>query len=64
MGDVLYFSEIFEVPRKVLDTSGAFDISLLNDLPVFINPFLLFNSTKEPYTHLHDEMIASGHRHE
>jgi hypothetical protein len=30
---------------------------LINDLPMFIDPFLLFNSEKPEYQELHDEMI-------
>jgi len=29
----LYFSDIFRVPPKVLDKYGAFNISLVTDLP-------------------------------
>src|SRR5690606_160852 len=32
--------------------------SLVNDLPLFIDPFLLFHSEKDEYQKLHDEMIA------
>ena len=36
---------------------GAFDVSLINDLPMFIDPFLLFNSKNPEYQALHHEMI-------
>ena len=36
---------------------GTFDVSLINDLPMFIDPFLLFNSEKPEYQVLHREMI-------
>src|SRR5215211_5454109 len=36
---------------------GAFNISLINDLPLFIDPFLLFNSSNEQYQKLHSEII-------
>lgn len=52
-----HFSEIFGVEKRLLDDYGAFDISLLSDLPLFIDPFLLFSSDKESYKHLHDEII-------
>jgi len=42
----LYFSDFFEVSRSELEEHGAFDVSLLADLPLFIDPFLLFNSRK------------------
>lgn len=53
----LYFSDIFEVSPKVLDKYGAFNISLITDLPLFIDPFLLFNSKKKEYRQLHDDII-------
>lgn len=53
----LYFSDHFGVPEKALARHGAFNVSLVADLPLFIDPFLLFNSRKRPYTKLHDEII-------
>ena len=53
----IYFSEIFEVDRESLTEYGAFDISLVTDLPLFIDPFLLFNSKKDEYQNLHKEII-------
>jgi len=53
----LYFSEYFKVKEQVLLEYGAFNISLVSDLPLFIDPFLLFNSKKEKYLNLHDEII-------
>lgn len=41
----------------MVDDYGAFDISLIGDLPLFIDPFLLFNSDKPEYKRLHDELI-------
>jgi len=41
----------------VVEAYGAFDISLINDLPLFIDPFLLFDSTKPEYKALHEEII-------
>lgn len=41
----------------MLDEHGAFDISLINDLPLFIDPLLLFNSEKDEYQALHEGMI-------
>ena len=40
----VYFGDVFEVSKKDMDDYGAFNISLVNDLPLFIDPFLLFNS--------------------
>ncbi|WP_445657741.1 hypothetical protein [Achromobacter sp. NCFB-sbj8-Ac1-l] len=53
----IYFSQFFDVDPKVVEDYGAFDISLINDLPLFIDPFLLFNSDNQKYQELHDEMI-------
>ncbi len=56
-GTSIYFSDIFGISPSVLEEHGAFDISLVNDLPLFIDPFLLFNSEKIEYKSLHDEII-------
>ncbi|MGM9516790.1 hypothetical protein ACS5PK_21260 [Roseateles sp. DB2] len=53
----IYFSDIFEVDPDRIEDYGAFNISLINDLPLFVDPFLLFNSDKEQYQQLHAEMI-------
>src|SRR5215467_7770646 len=53
----LLFSDFFEVPQKAVERHGAFDISLVADLPLFVDPFLLFNSRKRKYRKLHDQMI-------
>jgi hypothetical protein len=53
----IYFSDVFEVEPDVLDKYGAFNISLVTDLPLFIDPFLLFNSKRRRYRDLHDGII-------
>lgn len=53
----ILFSDIFRVDKKHLDEYGAFDISLVADFPLFIDPFLLFNSKKTEYQQLHESMI-------
>lgn len=53
----IHFTHCFEVEPDVLDEYGAFDVSLINDLPLFIDPFLLFNSDKAEYQSLHRSMI-------
>jgi len=53
----IYFSDVFEVDPSDLEVYGAFNISVVNDLPLFIDPFLLFNSKKPEYRALHDGMI-------
>ncbi len=54
----MYFSDYFDVDPTVIEEYGAFDISLINDLPLFVDPFLLFNSDNPQYVALHDQIIA------
>jgi hypothetical protein len=53
----VYFADYFGVSETHLARHGAFNISLVTDLPLFIDPFLLFNSKKPQYQKLHDEII-------
>ncbi len=53
----IYFTDYFGVKPTVLTRFGAFNLSLVNDLPLFIDPFLLFNSDKPAYRKLHAEII-------
>lgn len=53
----VHFTDFFQVPGRGLESHGAFNVSLINDLPLFIDPFLLFNSDKPEYQLLHDGMI-------
>ncbi len=53
----IYFSDYFGASKEELDEHGAFNVSLINDLPVFIDPFLLFSSDKDKYKALHQEII-------
>ena len=57
-GVKIYFSDFFDVPKDVIESYGAVNISLINDLPLFIDPFLLFNSEDEQLRAIHDEMIS------
>lgn len=57
MGIELYFSDQFEVTLDVLEKYGAFNVSVVSDLPVFIDPFLLFHSDKPEYQALHEGII-------
>lgn len=51
------FADFFGISANTLEAYGAFNISLINDLPVFIDPFLLFNSKKTEYQALHEGII-------
>lgn len=53
----LHFSQHFGVSAGDLAGYGAFDISVVSDLPLFIDPFLLFNSEREDYQELHESII-------
>lgn len=53
----VYFSDCFNIFPEEVETAGVFDVSLISDLPLFIDPFLLFNSENAEYRNLHDEMI-------
>lgn len=51
------FTDYFKVNPKILEDYGAFNLSLINDLPLFIDPFLLFNSDEEQFQTLHKQII-------
>ncbi len=53
-----FFSDYFGIDPQVIEDYGAFDVSIINDLPLFIDPFLLFNSEKDDYQALHNDIIA------
>jgi hypothetical protein len=54
---MVYFTEFFKIKEETLDEYGAFNISLINDLPLFIDPFLLFGSKKPEYIKLHENIL-------
>lgn len=53
-----FFSDTFRVDDALLEKYGAVNVSLINDMPLFIDPFLLFQSKKPKYKKLHDEIIS------
>ena len=58
MGNIkVYFSDFFEIDEDIIEEYGAINISLINDLPLFIDPFLLFNSENPDFQKIHKEMI-------
>ena len=53
----LYFSDAFKVSPKAVEKYGAFNVSLISDLPLFVDPFLVFNSRKPRYRQLHRGIV-------
>lgn len=53
----LLFNDYFNVSSQQLEEYGAFNVSLVTDLPLFIDPFLIFHSEKEVYQNLHIEIL-------
>lgn len=54
----IYFSDVFGVAPETLEEYGAFNVALVNDLPLFVDPFLLYDSPKPVYQELHDGIIT------
>lgn len=55
-----FFSDTFGVPEQTLADYGALDISLVADVPLFIDPFLLFTSQKDEYKGLHEDIVTGS----
>lgn len=53
----LFFSQHFDVDPALLEEYGALDVSLVSDLPLFVDPFLLFNSDDPDYRALHEQIL-------
>lgn len=53
----LLFSDYFEIEHSTLEKFGALNICLSSDLPMFIDPFLLFASEKPEYKELHKKVV-------
>ena len=49
----MFFSEYFNIDPELITDYGAVDISLVCDIPLFIDPMLIFNSDKPEYIQLH-----------
>lgn len=54
---MIYFSDVFGVDPDFIDAHGAFNIALVNDLPLFVDPFLLFDNERPELRALHDDII-------
>lgn len=57
MNKDLYFSQLFNVDPIDLESYGALDVNLISDLPLFVDPFLLFHSEKADYQQLHSDIV-------
>lgn len=57
----MFFSEYFMIDPDLLREYGAVDISLICDMPLFIDPMLVFNSDKDEYKQLHERIIRYFH---
>ena len=57
----MFFTEKFQVDSDILKKYGAVDISLVCDVPLFIDPMLIFNSEKDIYRELHNSIIRYFH---
>ena len=53
----LLFSDYFNISSDVVESYGALDICVNSDLPLFIDPFLLFASEKDEYQNLHTKIV-------
>lgn len=58
----IYFSDFFGVSPDTIKEYGAFNISMINDLPLFIDPFLIFCSEKMEYKELHQGIIIHNRK--
>jgi len=54
----IYFSDVFSVSPEAIEEYGAFNVALVNDLPLFVDPFLLYDSRNHVYRELHDGIIT------
>lgn len=52
-----FLSDHFGIDENVFEEYGALNVSVVNDLPLFIDPFLLFHSEKSEYVELHEKII-------
>ena len=58
MNSQLLFTDYFDIEPAVLDRYGALNICVEADLPLFIDPFLLFASDKPEYQSLHEQIVG------
>lgn len=53
----IYFSDVFSIAPEIIEEHGAFNVALVNDLPLFVDPFLLYDSENPVYRELHNGII-------
>lgn len=53
----LTFSDYFNISSEVISDYGAINPCIAYDLPLFIDPFLIFASEKQEYKELHKKII-------
>lgn len=53
----IYFSDVFGIDPEIIEEYGALNVALVNDLPLFVDPFLLYDSENPVYRGLHDGII-------
>ena len=53
----IYFTDFFRVTEAELAACGRLNVSPIHDLPLFIDPLLLFDSKDDQYKTLHDDII-------
>ena len=53
----IYFSDVFGIDPEIIEEYGAFNVALVNDLPLFVDPFLLYDSENPIYRGLHNGII-------
>lgn len=56
-GGEVWFSDRFKVDPSAIEDHGAYDISVVTDTPLFVDPFLLFTSEDDKYQALHEGIL-------
>lgn len=52
-----FISDYFGISEEIFEQQGVLNVSIVNDLPLFIDPFLLFHSDNPEYVDLHEQII-------
>lgn len=58
MNTQLLFSEYFGISASTLEKYGALNLCVEADLPLFVDPFLLFSSKNPKYQELHTKIVS------